>query len=174
MAATDYIPEVWHTPGRPPILVCGKRWLRGEHVRGAGIKTTWESISHVVAIGIGEEPQIYFGHRGLPDCDEVWTRDQPETHGIDSHAAALALAEGWACVEAKIDLADFSFTATLKDKRLKDFRGGTHRRNIGIFLRWRKWESDQAPIAARLAEVHSWGFQMTAKAFRRLIEDSGL
>jgi hypothetical protein len=174
MNPQDFLPEVWHTPDRPAILVCGRRWLRGNQLRGATIDTTWESIVHPVAIGIGPEPQLYFGHRGLPDRDEVWTRDAPETHGLDARAAALALAEAWRCVDAKMNIADFSVECSVNSKRVQEFRGGTPRRNMGIFLKWGLWERDGVSKMDRLEEIKSWGFDMTPNAFRRLIEDSGL
>jgi hypothetical protein len=197
MENPKFLPQVWHADGWPPMLVCGRRWLHPEplldpkrwrdpkaegHTHpplvtgGRYVTYTYEKIYHGVAIRLGENPLVFLNlPTGDPSTHEDWVRDEPETHGLNRRAAGLALAEGWKCVNQTIDGTTKQAIMSLNPKRgLLTYRGGTPMRNIGIWLAWGRWQRDKLTFDQRLAEITAWGFPITPKAFRRLLEDDGM
>lgn len=181
MSNLDFIPEVWHSEGFPPMLVCGRRWMHTKPVSGAAIATTYDLISHAVCIQLGNPQRVCFNFTGGgKGSDEVWTRDTPEVFGLNRRAAELALTEAWRCIDLKLD--GFTLDAEVKSdlKRFSNYRnkgidgGGTPRRNIAFWMNWTRWKNDKATKETIIAEVESWGFPFTPKAFNRLLEDAGM
>jgi hypothetical protein len=171
MNQADFRPEIWTAPGFPDMLVCGHRWLRGAQVTGAAVPTTFETIRHAVTIQL-DPATVCFNFDGGDGL--TWTRHKPELHGISARCGALALAEGWRCVDLKIDPFNFHAEGKHDARKLLDFRGGVILRNIGIFLAWDRWNRERLGMAARLAEVCRWGYECTPDALRRVVEKAGL
>jgi hypothetical protein len=173
-ALEEFMPEVWHAEGWPPMLVCGRRWMHSLPIKGASVSTTFDRIVHAVAIQLAENPVVCIPHESGTDSDVEWHRGSPEDFGLHPRAAGLALAEAWRCVDIKLDPLTFSGHLHGDFKRLASYRGGTPRRNIAIWLAWGRWQRDRFTFEQRLAEIDQWGFGMKPKAFRSMLEKAGM
>jgi len=175
MNPSDFSPEVWTSEQWPhPILVCGRRWWRGDEVKGATPKT-YSVMGHPVAIQLSDPPRVFYGFKSNSETvDEVWCRDRPEHSGMPSAAASLALAEAWRCVDITHSQRDFSAKVSVQNENLANFRNGSIRRNILVWLSWGRWKAEGATFEQRRQDIEAQGFTFTKKAFERLLENAGM
>lgn len=184
-------PEIWHTPGFPPLLVCGNRWIHGQELRGAkrwdketGQVTlnAYELLGHMVALELQTFPaRVYFGFTAT-DPAIKWTVTPPsgkkfpaELGGMTARAAELALTEAWRCVDPyTTHPITYDVKVNYNVKKILTFRDSAIMRNINIWLSWDAWEREGLTEAQRINVITSNGLKCTKKAFRHVLEDAGM
>ena len=185
MNPSDFSPEIWTSEQWPhPILVCGRRWFRGQEVLGSTVEApqnatsaskTCSMMGHPVAIQLSDPPLVFYGFKSNSETvDEVWERHRPEHLGMPSSAASLALAEAWRCVDITHSQRDFSAKVSVQEEKLANFRNGAIRRNILVWLSWGRWKAEGATLEQRRKDIEAKGFTITKKAFERLLENAGM
>lgn len=173
MSVLNFRPEVWHIPGVTiPILVCGERFFHGDKIQGSkGGHYTF--ISHAVAIQL-DPVGIITGFTDN-DAERVWTIEPPEEFGISRRAAELALELAWRVVgKTDFDLVTRKLKIEMDPGKLLEFRGGSIMRDIVTWIHWDRWNRAHLTKGQRVAILTTAGFECTAKALERRLEDAGM
>lgn len=192
MSAANFHPEIWKTPGFPPLLVCGSRWIHGDELTGAKrrdpktgqvIHNAYQMMGHAVAIGLQKPLIVYLGFKDK-DPSIIWDCTPPDTTtknfpaelgGYSRKAAELALAEAWRGVEKyEQDPITRDLVVTFKPEKLTEYRGGSIMRNIFIWLSWDSWNRAGLTKDHRIEAITSEGFECTPKAFQHVLDDAGM
>lgn len=193
MSASQFHPQIWHTPGFPPLLVCGSRFLHGQELRGAKTRdpatgqvlhNAYQLLGHAIALELRTFPaKVYFGFKDeAPEIEWTCISPDPKSQkfpealgGMSRKAAELALGEAWRCVDKyEIDPVTRGLKVSYNADKLLTFRDGAIMRNINIWLSWDAWERDGLTEVERVKVITDNGLKCTAKAFHRVIEDAGL
>ena len=177
MSTATFKPQVWTSPTAPAILICGNRWAHGAPspatAKPGKVGHTFAISTHPAAIAI-ESGTVFFRYEGPPEHTE-WDMDgRPETWGISSRCAALALAECYRVISWQTDAATLGYCFTIDESKFQTFRKKSMPRNVGIFLQWDRWNRERLGMAARSAIVRGWGYECTPSALLHVKEDAGL
>jgi hypothetical protein len=153
-------------------LICMRRWLRGNPVRGGPPKPaiTSEHFTHAVAIQLAPNVEVLTGFQVR---EMKWVISKPEEHGISTRCAKVALAEAWHGVKATLDLGTMTGHISSRIDGWLAHKKGVRIRNLITALFWDHWNREGFTIEDRIAALADSGFPCTRRQLEKFVADHG-